>query len=358
MIRVAPAYAHMLPQLFSVECWGGATFDVAYRFLQECPWQRLRDLRAAMPNLMTQMLLRASNGVGYTNYPDNVVQTFVAQAAKSGVDVFRVFDPLNWVENMRVALDAVIDSGKLCEAAVCYTGDLADPARVEVRPEVLRRHGEGAERRRRARPRHQGHGRAPEALGRLHARQDAQGGGRPADPLPHPRHQRHRRRQHPRGLARRGRRRRRGDGQPLGQHLAALPRLDRRGAGAHRARHRARHRGDPPDLGLLGGGADAVRRLRGRAEGAGLGGLPARDAGRAVHQPQGAGALDGARGALARGRAHVRRGEPDVRRHREGDADLEGRRRHGADDGGAGPDPRRRSRIRRSRSPSPRASST
>jgi len=129
MIRVAPAYAHMLPQLFSVECWGGATFDVAYRFLQECPWQRLRDLRAAMPNLMTQMLLRASNGVGYTNYPDNVVQTFVAQAARSGVDVFRVFDPLNWVENMRVALDAVIDSGKLCEAAVCYTGDLADPAR-------------------------------------------------------------------------------------------------------------------------------------------------------------------------------------------------------------------------------------
>ncbi|HRO11793.1 pyruvate carboxylase, partial [Amaricoccus sp.] len=129
MICVAPAYAHMLPQLFSVECWGGATFDVAYRFLQECPWQRLRDLRAAMPNLMPQMLLRASNGVGYTNYPDNVVQTFVAQAAKSGVDVFRVFDSLNWVENMRVAMDAVIESGKICEAAICYTGDLADPAR-------------------------------------------------------------------------------------------------------------------------------------------------------------------------------------------------------------------------------------
>ncbi|HVL20450.1 MAG TPA: pyruvate carboxylase [Amaricoccus sp.] len=129
MIRVAPAYAHMLPQLFSVECWGGATFDVAYRFLQECPWQRLRDLRAAMPNLMTQMLLRASNGVGYTNYPDNVVQTFVAQAAKSGVDVFRVFDSLNWVENMRVAMDAVVGSGKICEAAICYTGDLNDPAR-------------------------------------------------------------------------------------------------------------------------------------------------------------------------------------------------------------------------------------
>lgn len=129
MIRVAPAYAANLPGLFSVECWGGATFDVAYRFLQECPWQRLRDIRAAMPNVMTQMLLRASNGVGYTNYPDNVVQSFVAQAAESGVDVFRVFDSLNWVENMRVAMDAVIDSGRLCEAAICYTGDLLDPAR-------------------------------------------------------------------------------------------------------------------------------------------------------------------------------------------------------------------------------------
>lgn len=129
MIRVAPSYAANLPQLFSVECWGGATFDVAYRFLQECPWQRLRDIRAAMPNLMTQMLLRASNGVGYTNYPDNVVQFFVKQAAETGVDVFRVFDSLNWVENMRVAMDAVIDSGKICEGTVCYTGNMLDPDR-------------------------------------------------------------------------------------------------------------------------------------------------------------------------------------------------------------------------------------
>jgi pyruvate carboxylase len=129
MIKVAPAYAANLPQLFSVECWGGATFDVAYRFLQECPWQRLRDLRAAMPNLMTQMLLRASNGVGYTNYPDNVVQSFVARAAKTGVDVFRVFDSLNWVENMRVAMDAVLEANKVCEGTICYTGDLLDPTR-------------------------------------------------------------------------------------------------------------------------------------------------------------------------------------------------------------------------------------
>jgi pyruvate carboxylase len=129
MIKVAPAYAANLPQLFSMEAWGGATFDVAYRFLQECPWQRLRDLRAAMPNLMIQMLLRGANGVGYTTYPDNVVRAFVAQAAKTGVDVFRVFDSLNWVENMRVAMDAVIDAGKICEGTICYTGDMLDPAR-------------------------------------------------------------------------------------------------------------------------------------------------------------------------------------------------------------------------------------
>jgi pyruvate carboxylase len=131
MIKAAPAYASNLSPLFSVECWGGATFDVAYRFLQECPWQRLRDLRKAMPNLLTQMLLRASNGVGYTNYPDNVVQAFVKQAADTGVDVFRVFDSLNWVENMRVAMDAVVESGKICEGTICYTGDLLDPDRAK-----------------------------------------------------------------------------------------------------------------------------------------------------------------------------------------------------------------------------------
>ena len=131
MIKVAPAYAANLPTLFSVECWGGATFDVAYRFLQECPWQRLRDIRERMPNIMTQMLLRASNGVGYTNYPDNVVQHFVKTAASSGVDVFRVFDSLNWVENMRVAMDAVQEAGKVCEGTICYTGDIFDPDRAK-----------------------------------------------------------------------------------------------------------------------------------------------------------------------------------------------------------------------------------
>ena len=128
MINIAEAYSDNLPRLFSVECWGGATFDVAYRFLQECPWQRLRDLRRHMPNTLLQMLLRGSNGVGYTNYPDNVVQSFVHQAALTGIDLFRVFDALNWVENMRVSIDAVIESGKICEGAICYTGDVLGSA--------------------------------------------------------------------------------------------------------------------------------------------------------------------------------------------------------------------------------------
>ena len=129
MERIAPAYARNLPDLFSLECWGGATFDVALRFLGECPWERLRRLRAGIPNLLLQMLLRASNAVGYTNYPDNVVRGFVARAAASGIDLFRIFDPLNSVENMRVAVDAVLESGRICEAAICYTGDLHDPRR-------------------------------------------------------------------------------------------------------------------------------------------------------------------------------------------------------------------------------------
>jgi len=127
MALIAPYYASLLPQLFSVECWGGATFDVAMRFLKEDPWARLARLREAMPNLLLQMLLRSANAVGYANYPDNVVRYFVAQAASAGIDVFRVFDCLNWVDNMQVAIEAVVSSGKLCEAAICYSGNLSNP---------------------------------------------------------------------------------------------------------------------------------------------------------------------------------------------------------------------------------------
>jgi len=129
LVDIAPFYARMAPGLFSLECWGGATFDVAMRFLKEDPWERLQRLRAAVPNVLFQMLLRASNAVGYTNYSDNVVRYFVQQAAREGIDVFRVFDSLNWVDNMRVAMDAVVESGALCEAAICYTGDLFDAKR-------------------------------------------------------------------------------------------------------------------------------------------------------------------------------------------------------------------------------------
>ena len=126
---VADAYGAGLPSLFSLECWGGATFDVSMRFLTECPWERLKLIRERVPNVLLQMLLRGSNGVGYTNYPDNVVKFFVAQAAENGIDLFRVFDCLNWVDNMRVSMDAVIEANKLCEGVLCYTGDLLDSAR-------------------------------------------------------------------------------------------------------------------------------------------------------------------------------------------------------------------------------------
>ena len=129
--RIAEAYSRGLPDLFSLECWGGATFDVAMRFLNEDPWERLAKVREGAPNILTQMLLRGSNGVGYTNYPDNVVKFFVRHAARGGVDIFRVFDCLNWVENMRVAMDAVIEAGKVCEGAICYTGDMLDPDRAK-----------------------------------------------------------------------------------------------------------------------------------------------------------------------------------------------------------------------------------
>lgn len=127
--RIAEATAHMGGGLWSLEMWGGATYDVSMRFLREDPWDRLERLREKIPNILFQMLLRGSNAVGYTNYPDNVVQEFVAKAAEKGIDVFRVFDSLNWTTGMKVAMDAVNKSGAICEAAICYTGDISDPKR-------------------------------------------------------------------------------------------------------------------------------------------------------------------------------------------------------------------------------------
>ena len=131
MLKVADRYNNNLAELFSVECWGGATFDVAYRFLKECPWQRLRDLRNKMPNTLLQMLLRGSNGVGYTNYPDYSVKYFVNLAAVTGIDDFRVIDRLHWVENMKLSMESVLDTGKILEASICYTGDILDPTKTK-----------------------------------------------------------------------------------------------------------------------------------------------------------------------------------------------------------------------------------
>jgi pyruvate carboxylase len=129
MLASADAVAHRAPNLFSLEMWGGATFDTAMRFLSEDPWERLRQLRARVPNICFQMLFRGANAVGYTNYPDNVVAGFVKHAAASGMDIFRVFDSLNYLPNLRVAMEAVNETHAVCEAAVCYTGDILDDRR-------------------------------------------------------------------------------------------------------------------------------------------------------------------------------------------------------------------------------------
>ena len=121
--------AEILNDAFSLECWGGATFDVAYRFLHESPWERLDMIREKAPNLLLQMLIRGANAVGYTNYPDNLIREFIKEAARSGIDVFRVFDSLNWIPGMEVAMDEVLNQNKICEATVCYTGDISDPSR-------------------------------------------------------------------------------------------------------------------------------------------------------------------------------------------------------------------------------------
>ena len=162
----AAAYARGLPRLLSLECWGGATFDVAMRFLTEDPWERLAaHPRARCPTSCLQMLLRGANAVGYTNYPDNVVRFFVQQAADAGIDLFRVFDCLNWVENMRVSIDAVREAGKLCEGAICYTGDILDPRRAKYNLTYYVGLAKELETRRLPHPRHQGHGGAAQAGG-------------------------------------------------------------------------------------------------------------------------------------------------------------------------------------------------
>ncbi|PTX17258.1 pyruvate carboxylase [Halanaerobium congolense] len=129
MEKIAEATSHLAKDLFSLEMWGGATFDVSYRFLKESPWERIERLREKIPNILFQMLLRGSNGVGYKNYPDNVIRNLVAEAADAGIDVFRIFDSLNWLPAMEVSIDEVVKQGKIAEVSMCYTGDILNDKR-------------------------------------------------------------------------------------------------------------------------------------------------------------------------------------------------------------------------------------
>jgi len=130
ILPYAEAYSFYHPQTFSMEVWGGATFDVALRFLHECPWDRLQKIRQAVPNILLQMLIRGSNAIGYTAYPNNLVEKFIEESQKNGIDVFRIFDSLNNLDNMRVSIDAVVKNTQgLAEPCICYTGDILDKNR-------------------------------------------------------------------------------------------------------------------------------------------------------------------------------------------------------------------------------------
>jgi len=129
MVRIAGATSYLAPELFSLEMWGGATFDVAYRFLHESPWNRLDELRKRIPNILFQMLIRGANAVGYKNYPDNVIRAFVRESAERGIDIFRIFDSLNWLKGMEVAIEETLNAGKIAEPCICYTGDITDESR-------------------------------------------------------------------------------------------------------------------------------------------------------------------------------------------------------------------------------------
>lgn len=131
ILNIAKETSHALQNAFALECWGGATFDVAMRFLHEDPWERLRKMRKLVPNIPFQALVRGANAVGYTSYPDNAIYEFSKKAVQNGLDIFRIFDSLNYIENMRLGIDAAKKAGGVVEAAMCYTGDIADPKKTK-----------------------------------------------------------------------------------------------------------------------------------------------------------------------------------------------------------------------------------
>ena len=310
LLAIAPATAHALHGAYSLENWGGATFDVCLRFLRECPWERLAAMREAVPNIPFQMLLRGANAVGYTNYPDNVVYKFCDVAVRNGMDVFRIFDSLNYLDNLKLGVDAVGAAGGVVEAAISYTGDISDPSkgkytlecdgahftysltRVRLHELLLECHGghfrgtsnydgghfcglprwwswqrylgldtcqvlprarPAARRVRHPRALHQGHGGTAQAQRRHHAGQRAAlGVPLAAHPCAHARHGGHRRRLDA-GRRPRGRRRRRCGRRLDERHdLPARPRHPRCLPQGHAARH-----------GHLGGAAGGAHRLLG-----------------------------------------------------------------------------------------------
>ncbi len=328
--RVAPYLARTMPQLLSVECWGGATYDVALRFLKEDPWERLATLRAAMPNICLQMLLRGRNTVGYTPYPEVVTSSFIEEATATGIDIFRIFDALNNLESMRPAIDAVRETGSaIAEVAMCYTGDLSDPAEqlytldyylrlaeqiVEAGAHVLAIKDMAgllrapaahqlvtALRSRFDLPVHvHTHdtpgGQLASYVAAWHAGADAVDGANDRTQ---------------RGLAG-------GTGE--------------RGGGAvdaHRIRHRSVTGGGLRARALLGGGAKGLRALRVRVAGSDGSGLPPRDSGRPAVEPAPAGDCAGAGGPVRRGRRGLRRSRPGAGPLDQGHPILEGGRRSG-----------------------------
>ena len=299
MLRIAGFISRRLPTLYSLEMWGGATFDVAMRFLHEDPWLRLRQLRDAIPNICFQMLLRASNAVGYTAYPDNVVEEFIYEAAAQGIDIFRIFDSLNWLPNMKVAMEAVRKTAKICEAVRLLHRRHSRSAARQVFAAVLRQDGQGAGAHGRARARHQGYGRPVQAIRGRKAGERAAAGNRDPHPFPHARYQRRQcgfRIEGSRGGRRRGRRGHRIDER---RHQPAQPQFDGGRITAHSARQRPRSRCVESLRGLLGNRADLLCAVRYRAEVRHRGSVCPRDARRPVHQSTRAGRNHGAGRALA-----------------------------------------------------------
>ena len=330
LLAAAPAVAHTTPGLFSAEVWGGATYDVALRFLQEDPWQRLALLREEMPNIPLQMLLRGRNTVGYTPYPLQVTDSFVAEAAATGVDIFRIFDALNDVDQIIPAIRAVrATSTAVAEAALCYTGNLTDPDEDIYTLDYYLGLAE----------------RMVEAGAHILAIKDMAGLLRPAaaeDPghraarafrcAGSPAHPRHCRRAagHPAGRLRsRGRRSGCGDLIDGGHHLTATGLSAGGGPGGHRARHRP---GPGRSLGhgaLLGNRARHLQPLRIRAAGTDRAGLSPQDPRWAALQPASAGHRPGAGGAVRTDRGDVQRRRQDAGPTDQSHPLLQSRRRPG-----------------------------